>query len=89
MAKHAIKRGWVVLVQSLVNVNAGMRHHALKVFVLLPLVMRKTIDAFVAQLEVHLKAVQRIMKFVQMESVCVEKDQRVKTSLKISIVTQT
>ena len=89
MAKHAIKNCWVILVQRVVNVNAGTGHHALKTFFLLQLVMLKTVDAFVAQLEVHLKAVQRIMKFVQMENVCVEKAKRVKTTLKISIVTQT
>ena len=76
---------WVRLVQRLANANVETGHHALKTL-LLQLVMRKTIDAFVAQLEAHLKVVQRMMKFALMESVCVEKAKRAKTTLKMSIV---
>ena len=66
--KTVIKNLWAILVQKLVNVNAEMGHHASKTLFLLQLVMRKTVNASVAQLEVHLKVVYPIMKFVQMEN---------------------
>ena len=84
--KLAKRNFWVRLVQRLANANAETGHRVLKTFSL-QLVMRKTINAFVARLEVHLKAVQRMMKFARMESVCVEKAKRAKITLKMFIVT--
>ena len=83
--KPVTRKFWVHLEQRLENANAETGYHALKTF-LRQLVMRKTINAFVAQSEVHLKVVQRMMKFAWMENVCVEKAKRAKTMLKISIV---
>ena len=76
---------WVHLEQKLENANAETVHHALKTN-LRQLVMRKTVNAFVAQSEVHLKVVLRMMKFAWMENVCVEQAKRAKTMPKISIV---
>ena len=67
LMKPVTRDFWVHLEQKLENANAETGHHVLKTN-LRQLVMRKTVNASVAQLEFHLKVVYPIMKFVQMEN---------------------